>query len=149
MTTRTEIRFREDRADAVEALESVAGGRGWCNVIPVTVDDEPELRLNVFGLWINKGVTVASLVTSPDRAGLVRPSSLGLLHTRGRLGAARIRELTGGAWTVLQDHSQRGLLLELPGDTPAAEILDVMASMTAALCDYEMTGAWRLDRFLR
>ena len=48
-----------------------------------------------------------------------------------------------------QDHNQRGLLLDVEPDTPATIVLNVMCSMTADLCDYELTGSWRMDLFVR
>lgn len=150
MSTRSQYRFSNDRTEAIVAIESIASGRGWCNVIPGVVEDAKDLAMNVFGLWVNQGVVVASLVTSPPRQGVEQPAMLGLLHTRGRLGAERIASLTGGApFRVRQDHNQRGLLLEIPTGTPAVQILDVMCTATASLCDYEQTGDWRLDLFVR
>ncbi|MHB8379847.1 MAG: hypothetical protein ACYDB2_08020 [Acidimicrobiales bacterium] len=99
---------------------------------------------------MNHGVTVASFVTARPHHGEAQPSSLGLLHARGRLGRERIASLlTGTSFTVRQDHSQRGLLLEVPAASPAAEVLDVMCTLTASLCDYELTGTWRLDLYVR
>ena len=150
MTTRSQLRFSTDRADALSAIESVASGKGWCNVVPAVSEDVKDLTMNGFGLWVSKGVTVASLVTAPPRRGVDQPSSLGLLHTRGRLGRDRIISLLGSApFKVRQDHNQRGLLLDVPARTPASPILDVMCSLTAELCDYELTGYWRLDLFIR
>jgi hypothetical protein len=150
LTTRSQLRFSTDRADALSAIESVASGKGWCNVVPAVSEDVKDLTMNGFGLWVSKGVTVASLVTAPPRRGVDQPSSLGLLHTRGRLGRDRIISLLGSApFKVRQDHNQRGLLLDVPARTPASPILDVMCSLTAELCDYELTGYWRLDLFVR
>jgi len=95
-------------------------------------------------------VTVASFVTHPSRHGEAPPSSLGLLHTRGRLGRERIAALLAGApMRVRQDHNQRGLLLEVATDVPSSLVIDVMCTLTSSLCDYELTGAWRLDLFVR
>lgn len=150
MTTRSQLRFSSDRADAVDAIESVASGKGWCNVIPGVDEDAKDLTMNGFGLWVSKGVTVASLVTAQPRQGVAQPSSLGLLHTRGRLGRERIATLLGGAaFKVRQDHNQRGLLLDVAPGTPDSTVLDVMCSLTADLCDYELTGSWRMDLFVR
>lgn len=150
MTTRSQFEFSNDRSQALRAVESIASGRGWCNVVPGVVDDVEELKVNTFGLWMNHGVTVASFVTSPPRHGEVQPSSLGVLHSRGRLGSEQITSLLGGApFTLRQDHNHRGLLLEVPADSPAPQVLEVMCSMTTSLCDYEMTGNWRLDLFVR
>jgi hypothetical protein len=150
VSTRSELQFSDERGDAIRAVESIASGRGWCNVVPGVVDDVADLKVNVFGLWVNKGVAVASLVTSAPRHGEALASSLGVLHSRGRLSAERITMLLGGApYSVRQNHSQRGLLLDVPADTPAAKVLEVMCTFTSSLCDYEMTGSWRLDLYLR
>jgi hypothetical protein len=146
VSTRSQFQFSFDRTEAVGAIESISSGRGWCNVVPGVIDDVEELKVNSFGLWMNHGVTVASFVTSPPRHGEAQPSSLGLLHTRGRLGRERITSLLESApFTVRQDHSQRGLLLEVPAATRATQVLEVMCTITASLCDYELTGNWRLD----
>jgi hypothetical protein len=150
MSVRSELHFSDDRRAALAALESVGAGRGWCNVIPDVVDDVPDLQVNFLGLWSNRGVVMASLITAPDRQGVAQPSSLGVLHSRGRLGRERVAQLLGGApFPTRQDHSQRGLVLEVPVGTAANEVLDVMCTLTSSLCDYEMTGSWRLDTFQR
>jgi hypothetical protein len=151
VTTKDRFEFSEDHARANESLASIAAGKGWCNVSPVVVDEDvPELKVNIFGLWINKGVTVATFVTTPPRAGVDQPSSLGLLHTRGKLGAARIKELLGSVpYIVQQDHSQRGLLLSVPTSVPASAVVEVMSTMTAELCDYELVGRWAMTLFRR
>jgi hypothetical protein len=75
---------------------------------------------------------------------------LGVLHSQGRLRAQRIRTLLNGeAFRVLQDHNQRGLLLEVPVGTAASTVLDLMASMTSTLCEFDVTGSWRLDTYFR
>lgn len=150
MTTRRTITFSSDRAEAIAAIESIGSGRGWCNVVPSTVDDVPDLKVDFLGLRVHEGVTVASFVTNPERHGRVQPSTLGVLHTRHRLGRTRVAELVGDAPFVLrQDHNQRGLLLEVPADAPAALVLDVMVRCADALCDVATSGGWRLDLFLR
>ena len=150
MSTRSQFQFSFDRTEAVRAIDSIGSGRGWCNVVPGVVEDVEELKVNTFGLWMNHGIAVASFVTSPPRHGEVQPSLLGLLHSRGRLGKERITSLLGStSFTLRQDHNQRGLLLEVPADTSAAQVLEVMCTMTASLCDYEITGNWRLDLYVR
>ena len=150
MSTKSELRFSADRSMAVAALELIDGGQGWCNVVPVTVDDVPDLKINVSGLWLNRGAPVASLVTQSSRRGEAQPSTLGVLHSQGRLRAERIRSLLNGEqFRTLQDHNQRGLLLEVPVGTPPARVLDLMASMTATLCEFDVTGDWRMDTYFR
>jgi hypothetical protein len=150
LSTRSEIQFSDDRSEAVRAIESVASGRGWCNLVPGVAGEAPDVAMNSFGLWLNKGVTVATFVTYAPRQDVTQPSTIGVLHTRGRLGAEKISAMLGdNHFKVSQDHNQRGLLLEVPVDTPAAHVLDVMCALTRALCDYGQTGRWRLDLFLR
>lgn len=149
MTTRSEMVFSNDRSSAIEAVNATREGRGWCNVTRVVVDDEPDLKVNFFGLSTNKGVAVASFVPSAARHGVRQPSSLGLLHSRGRLGTERIDGLLNGApYVIRQDHSQRGLLLDVPEDESDERVLNVMCSMTDAMCDFESTDNWRLTLFL-
>lgn len=150
MVTRSELTFSNDLSNATAAIESIGAGRGWCNVVPKVTEDVEDLAMSVFGLWVSKGVTVATFVTAAPRRGVVPPSSLGVLHTRGRLGRERVKELLGDAdLKVRQDHSQRGLLLDVAPDYPSARVLDVMCRLTSALCDYELTGLYRLDLFVR
>jgi hypothetical protein len=150
VTTKSQIRFSHDRWEGVAAIEKIAAGQGWCNAVPIAVDDVPDLKVNLLGLWLNSGVPVASYVTVAPRNGVAQPSSLGLLHSRGKLGRERVRELLGGApFVVRQDLKERGLLLEVPVGTEASLVLDTMCTLTETLCEYEMTGDWRLDLFVR
>lgn len=149
MTVPSVITFSNDRAAAVAALDAVGGGRGWCNVSPNVEEEIPDMKVNYFGLRLNKGVTVASFVTAPARHGTVQPSTLGVLHSRSRLGADRIAALLSGApFTTRQDHNTRGLLLEVPASTSAEQVLTVMCTLTEELCDYDFTGSWTLSQFL-
>ena len=151
MTTQRLVAFRDDHAEALSAIDEVADGKGWCNLTPEVADDDVDvLSVNVLSLRVKKGAPVASYVTSPPKRGERRPSTLGVLHTRGRLGKDRIAELLGPAtFTVKQDHQQRGLLLEVPPGAPAVTVLGAMQQLLEGLCDYERTGRWRLDVYQR
>jgi hypothetical protein len=149
MTTKSRLYFNEDRRDAIMALDSIADGRGWCNVFPRVAEDVPDVKVNFIG-WTNHGVPQASLVTSPPRHGEEQTSSLGVLHSRGRLGKDRIRTmLNGAAFPIRQDHAQRGILLIVPPKALSTDVLEVMCSLTVQLCDYDLTGGWRLEMFER
>jgi hypothetical protein len=151
VTTHRHLEFSDDDAPAVEAIDHIADGRGWCNLTPeVEADDVDVLTPSVFSLRVKRGAPIASLVTSPPRKGERRPATLGILHTRGRLGKERIDTLLGGAgYTIRQDHNQRGLLLEVPPEATPSSVLEVMCSALTKLCDYDRTGTWRLDVFER
>jgi hypothetical protein len=149
VTTPDHLRFSNDRSDAEAAIASVGEGRGWCNVTPLVEEEIPDMKVNYFGLWLNKGVAVASYVTAPPRKGVPQSSTLGVLHSRSRLGAERVTLMLQGApYTIKQDHNTRGLLLNVPRTSPPTEILNVMCSLTEALCDYEFIGSWDIATFL-
>ena len=148
MTEPTKITFSIDRGAAIAAIDAVSGGRGWCNVSPNVEEDVADMKVNYFGLRLNQGVTVASFVTAAPRHGSAQPSTLGVLHSRSRIGLDRIRTLLDGApFSVRQDHNTRGLLLNVPADASAELILRVMCSFTEALCDFNFTGSWTLSQF--
>jgi hypothetical protein len=149
VTKKTRLYFNEDRRDAILALDSIAEGRGWCNVLPRVAEDVPDIKVNFIG-WTNHGITEATFVTSPPRNGAPQTSSLGVLHGHGRLGKDRIKELlNGAAFPIKQDHSQRGILLIVPPTTLSSDVLEVMCSLTSQLCEYELTGGWRLELYER
>jgi hypothetical protein len=149
VTLPTVISFADDRDEAVAALDAVGGGRGWCNVSPNVEEEISDMKVNYFGLRLNKGVTVATFVTAPARRGVAQPSTLGVLHSRSRLGAERIARLLDGApFTVRQDHNTRGLLLNVPNSAAPELVLGVMCSFTEELCDYSFTRSWNLSQFL-
>jgi hypothetical protein len=151
VTTRRQVDFTEELAEPLAALDAVAAGRGWCNLTPEIVADDVEvLSVNVFQLRAKRGAPVATFVTAPSRKGDPQPSTLGVLHTRGKLGMERIdRILDGAPFGVRQDHMQRGLLLEVPVETSSSLVLTSMRALLTALCDYEPTGRWRMDVFER
>jgi hypothetical protein len=149
MTTKSRLYFNEDRGDAIAAMDSIAEGRGWCNVMPRVADDVPDIKVNFIG-WTNHGVPQASFVTSPPRHGQAQTSSLGVLHSRGRLGKDRIKTMLNGAgFPIRQDHAQRGIVLIVPPKALSSDVLEVMCSLTTELCDYEMTGGWRFELYVR
>jgi hypothetical protein len=150
VSTSSRLQFSSDRGAAINALESISEGKGWCNVAPISVNEDPDLRVSTFGMRFGKGVPVASFVTSPPRHGERQPSSLGILHSRGRLGRERITSMLGtAAFVIRQDHNQRGLLLDVPANAAASQVLEVMCTLSESLCDFELTGNWHLDLFLR
>lgn len=107
------------------------------------------MKVNYFGLWLNKGLTVATFVTAAPRKGDAQPSTLGLLHSRSRLGPERVALMLHGApFATRQDHNTRGLLLEVPNDAAASQILNVMCTLTESLCDYDFTGSWDMAVFV-
>jgi hypothetical protein len=150
-TSRRALEFTDDDHEAVVAIDGLGDGRGWCNLTPqIDADDVEVLSPSVFSLRTKQGAPVASFVTSPPKRGERRPSSLGVLHTRGRLGRERIAQLLGGApFALRQDHQTRGLLFDVPPDATAATVLTTMCRLLEALCAYDRTGRWRMEIYER
>jgi len=150
VTEKSQFEFSDDVTAALAALDGVRDGRGWVNVVPVVDEDVPDLKVNVLGLWVNQGAPVATFVTEAPRQGVAQPSSLGILHSRGRLSRDQLTLLLGSThFVVRQNHSQRGLLLQVVPDVASATVLDVMCRATEELCVFPVTGRWRLDLYLR
>jgi hypothetical protein len=40
-------------------------------------------------------------------------------------------------------------LLIVPPSTLSLDVLEVMCSLTSQLCEYELTGGWRLEMYAR
>jgi hypothetical protein len=57
--------------------------------------------------------------------------------------------LNGAAFPIRQDHAQRGIVLIVPPAALSSDVLEVMCSLTTQLCDYEMTGGWRFELYVR
>lgn len=151
MTTKRQFEFSEDTAAALDAIDAIAAGRGWCNVSPeVSADDVTVLAPSVFSLRAGYGAPVATYVTLAPKPAERRAGTLGVLHMQRRLGAQRIAELLDGErFAVRQDHNNRGLLLDVPLDTTSRVVLAVTLRLLAGLCDFERTGRWRMDVFER
>ena len=126
MTVPTVFTFSDDRAPRWRPStpwRTVAGG---ATSSPNVEEEVPDMKVNYFGLRLNKGVTVASFVTAPARKGVAQPSTLGVLHSRSRLGTERIARDVGRCavrrcdrTTTPVDCSSRS-----PSATPAAQVLD-------------------------
>src|SRR4029077_14763514 len=87
VTSHRQLEFDDDRGTAIEAISGIASGKGWCNLTPeIDSTDVEVLSVSVFSLRTKRGSPVATLVTSPPRRGTAPPGTLGVLHTRGRLG---------------------------------------------------------------
>lgn len=143
MSTPTSLVLTEDRGPVLAELASIAGGVGWCNVSPRVVEDVDPVRVNVFGLWANRGTPIATYLTNAPKKGEPVASTIGVLHTRGRLKPDYLRDLVAGTpLRVVQNHAQRGLLLEAPADLDVGVVLDVMCRAARELCEHTLAGGF-------
>lgn len=150
MSTPTTMVLTDNRDAVLAELATLGEGRGWCNLSPRVVEDVDPVRVNVFGLWANRGTPVATYLTNAPRHGEPVPSSVGVLHTRGRLKPDYLRDLVGDSpLRVAQNHSQRGLLLEAPADVDVALVLDVMCRTVRDLCEFTLAEGYVVSVFRR
>jgi len=101
------------------------------------------MKVNYFGLRLNKGVTVATFVTTaPRRHAFAQPSTLGVLHSRSRLGSERITSMLAGAPFTVRPKTNNtwGLLLELARcrqhREPNRSLRAPVARSRSRCCDY-------------
>ena len=152
MASPVSLTFSEDRRGALEELERIEDGSGWVNVSAMVEEDVEPLRVNVWGLRSYRGVAVATWVPAEPREGPPQApaSTLGILHSRGRLGPDALREIFGSTpIRPTQDHPSRGVLADVPPGTSLDIVLDTLCRAAMSLCDYTTTGRWRLERFSR
>jgi len=80
------ITFSDDRRPHSRPSARLATDEGGVNVSPNVEEEVPDMKVNYFGLRVNKGVTVATFVTTASLTGASRSlPPLGALHSRSRL----------------------------------------------------------------
>jgi hypothetical protein len=150
ISTPTSYVLTDDRGPVLAELSSIGEGMGWCNLSPRVVEDVNPVRVNVFGLWANRGTPLATFLTYAPHRDEAVPSTLGVLHTRGRLTPDYVRGLIGDSpLRVVQNHPQRGLLLEAPVDVDVGVVLDVMCRAVRDLCEYTLVEGFVVTVFHR
>jgi len=105
------------------------------------------MKVNYFGLRLNKGVTVATFVTTaPVTASRSLPPSVSC--TREVVSAVNESPRCWPARLYGPSRPQHpGITPRSPVATSAEQVLTVMCSLTESLCDYEFTGKWTLSQF--
>lgn len=146
-----EVEFRPDHPEAVIArMEGILIRRdGWVNLQPgIDPADEPPapsaLSL-VFGAT-SFPVPVATWVPGRIRHGSPAHDTIGLQHATGPRVVRRLAELgvpLPEGWRWSQDNPRRGLVVELPPDTPPAAVVDWLVRAAEALSTIPLTGDWR------
>lgn len=148
------IEFTPDAAGAVLARmdELCAAHDGWINLLPGVPDERavPEARgplASLFGPG-QPPVTMATFVPPSAKGRRGDVATVGLMHPTGARALPTLRALgisLPPGWQVRQDHVRRGLIVLVPPDTAAAEVLAWILESATALCAEEMTGTWRAD----
>jgi hypothetical protein len=124
-----------DFAAVVAALDP----KGWVNLRPkVDPDDDPGVPSNaLLGMFGARGPAVPLCTWHPgDRLA-------GVEHGTGPKVARRI-ELPVG-WRVVQDHPRRGLVVAVPAQVEAEDVLAWLVATGDALCQVPYSGTWLAD----
>lgn len=142
------LRFR--RSDPVELVEAFAQlqqmGGGWINLAPDLGDDRPPSRA---GGWFSARGPEAPHATlmagRVRRNGRTDPAQLGIEHASGTKAAQRLRE--GGlepptGAVVRQDHPKRGLVVEVPADSPPAGLVAWLLEASTRLSRVPIGDNW-------
>lgn len=139
-----------DPSPAVAAFaERVAARSGWVNLFP-EVDEEDVVAVtpSVIGaLFRAPGPPIPQatlLAPTTGRRGS-RPGQLGITHGVGAMVLARLAAdgvERPAAWTVVQDHVRRGIVLELDDPPDPHEAVTWAIRAGTLLCPVPTTGGW-------
>lgn len=152
----TEVSFVEFSPDdpaavvaAMDELASSARGDGWITFDPALDDDFPPPVQTSFGrLLSGRGPAVPRATWVPaDRARRrPEPVSLGILHGTGAKALARLGEAgiaLPDRWRKAADHAKRGVVVHVPIDVPAADVLAWLLPAARHLTRVPLQPGWR------
>jgi hypothetical protein len=148
-STPEQIEFRYDAWDPVldRMADLAAAAQGWLNLYPETLEDAPDPAAEgstlLGGLFRSRApaVPMGTWVAATDRA----PASVGVSHPLREKVAPRLREagvFAPESWRLVQDNPRRGLVVRVPPDAPADEVLHWLMSAVDELCPVALTGHW-------
>ncbi len=125
---------------------------GWMNLLPGLTDGSTRASTGLFGGFsalIGQPTTMSTMGTylPPKRSS--QPgvgASIGLLHPCGSHGMGQLSRAgldTPPTWKVRQDHSRRGIVLELPPGTLHSDAAAWLIEACTLLCRVQLTGSWQ------
>jgi hypothetical protein len=126
--------------------ELAARGEGWVNVAPDLGDDNPA---SVPGGWFSsRGPQAPHATYLPPRAkrnGRHEPAQLGIEHAAGPKAARQLAAAGHGVppeWQVRQDHSKRGLVLAVPAEAEAGDVVEWLLTAAGLLAQVPLGDDW-------
>lgn len=146
----TEIAFDEQDPSPIVAVlrEQLARKRGWVNLQPeVEEGHEPPPRGLGFAIFSGRGAPVP-LVTWTAPEDDESPITVGIQHGSGAKAIDRLAGADlplGPGWFKRADHSRRGLVVEIPTDEDAVEVLRWLIAASHVLSVPPLTGSWLAD----
>lgn len=136
-----------ERTSAVEEWLNaiIDAGNGWAHLRPVGADEAAMLVHQSFKVKLAEQapqLPQATLVVSKTtKRGRRKPIEIAVSHMRGMPSASEV-ELPD-TWRIREDDPGRGLLIEVPADRPAKELIAGIAQATAALSTLEIIPEWK------
>ncbi len=141
-----------DAALAAVAAVLAAGDASWVNLVP-EIDGEIDQPPSLVRIFSARGPEVPVItVVGPSAGRNPKPASFGLEHAGGQRAVATLREAGVRApanWTLRQDHPRRGLVIELPADAAAADVLTFGWAAARVLSSQALPVRWLVARHRR
>ena len=137
----------------VRCLESMTVERqGWVNLLP-GIEEGPaqtdELP-GIFGLLGGGPPPVTMCTWVPPRSGRTGAEevTIGVLHPLRRKVLRELADASMGLppdWRLTQDHPRRGLVVNVPLNTPAEDVVAWLLGAGTLLCPMPLTGSWQAE----
>lgn len=141
------VHFRaDDPSEVIDELTAIASrgtGREWITISPwVDPEDLPVVSV-LRRMFTARGSKVPEATWVP--ASGREPAQVGLLHHTGARAYERLLDSDVNvppAWVKVSDHSKRGLLLAVPPQATADEVLDFILAASAELAEVPIDDRW-------
>lgn len=147
VTPAEELHFDEDDLSVVtDRMAALADtGTGWINFSPeVEPGHEPPPRSFGSILFSSRGAPVPLATWSaPEKPG--GQATIGIQHGSGPKAVAQLAERDLGlpaGWWKRSDHPRRGLVVMVPADADAEDVVWWLLAAGHALCAAPLTGSW-------
>lgn len=142
-----ELPFQEeDLASVIGAFDELTGvAKGWINLLP-EVDPDVEVRpRSLLARVVSARGDAVPMATWLAPTAVGERATVGIEHGSGPRALARLAEhdlpLPSG-WLKVSDNSRRGLVLTVPGDAVADDVLWWLLTAGHLLSEPLLTGSW-------
>jgi len=150
--TKELIQFRsgapEEILDRMREIDGQRDGRSWINVQP-WVDEEQMPKVSVLKhLFSSRGFVVPTGTWVPSHDGSKMPDvdELGITHPAGHNALGQLQDAgvtVPQGWRPIQDHTKRGIVLEVPRSESHQAIISWVISACVALAgDLPVDDRW-------
>jgi hypothetical protein len=129
-----------------------AAGSGWANLSPTPRDEDDAEGGRRFSIFSGMAPRRIPLCTwSIDIRGRIGPApTIGVQHGGGGRVARKLAEVgivAPPAWRLVQDHTRRGIVYELPPEATEESALEWLLDAGEALALVDLTSEWVAEVF--